>query len=79
MGLRVGPVIGVLEVVMELFEESPLKNNDLQLTPATGPSCWLMGATDNEFKEFMGMVIRHSIWSTLSAEMAGEEPRRKDK
>ena len=68
--LQVGPVIGVLEVVMELFEEYPLKNNDLQLTPATGPSCWLLGAADDEFKEFMGKVIRHSIWSTLSAEMA---------
>ena len=63
---------------MELFEQSPIKNNDLQLIPATGPSCWLLGATDHECKEFMGQVIRHSIWSALSAEMAGDHPRRKD-
>ena len=76
--LHCGPVNGVVDAVMELFDSAPIKNGDLELTPTVGTPCWLLNSTDDEFKEFMVRSARQSIWNGLSVEMAGKEPRRKD-
>ena len=76
--LCIGPVKGVLEVVIQLFESSPIQGGDLRLIPQVGPSCLLIGSSMAEFKRFITQTLRQAIWTDLENLMDSSNPRRKD-